>query len=230
VGIGAGRAAGRARGQQRGGGGLVGGISRGAAGREAGHAAGEQCFHHAPQQLRPQRPRSRRHARIRDAAQWPRDPDSFPDANTARRTHSAHRAGSSEAHGSPQSKRRRGDRGQQHYQTRVGRCGTATPVSPTSPHNPTSPWNARAGERYHEAEGFPTTDAGIRNAIQNAEYQRKWRRKNPSDRPAANSAVWWLARAEWWLPQHALELQRMLGWRKAADGRNGHGGLHSRCG
>ena len=39
-----------------------------------------------------------------------------------------------------------------------------------------------------------------------------------------------LARAEWWLPQHALELQRMLGWRKAADGRNGHGGLHSRCG
>ena len=98
------------------------------------------------------------------------------------------------------------------------RAGAAQllPSLPLPHTTPTSPWNARAGERYREAEGFPATDAGIRNAIQNAEYQRKWRRKNPGDGPAADSAVRWLARAERRLPQHALELQRMLGWRKAA--------------
>jgi hypothetical protein len=74
----------------------------------------------------------------------------------------------------------------------------------------------RAGERHCEVEGFPATDAGIRNAIQNVEYQRKWRRNNPGDGAPAESAMKWLARAERKLPLHASELQRMLGWRKAA--------------
>lgn len=75
----------------------------------------------------------------------------------------------------------------------------------------------RRGERpYRDAEGFPSTDAGIRNASQNVQYQRKWHRKNPNDGAPAESALQWLARAEQRLPQHVSELQRMLGWKKAA--------------
>jgi len=74
----------------------------------------------------------------------------------------------------------------------------------------------QAGERHKEAEGFPATDAGIRNAIQNVQYQTKWRRKSPGDGPPAESAMRWLARAEQRLPLHAGELQKMLGWKKAA--------------
>ncbi len=74
----------------------------------------------------------------------------------------------------------------------------------------------RAGERHCEVEGFPATDAGVRNAIANVEYQRKWRRNSPGNGAPAKSAIQWLARAERKLPLHASELQRMLGWRKAA--------------
>ena len=75
---------------------------------------------------------------------------------------------------------------------------------------------ARAGERHREVEGFPATDAGIRNAIQNAEYQRKWHRKSLGEGAPAESALRWLTRAEQRLPLHTSELQRMLGWKKAA--------------
>ena len=48
----------------------------------------------------------------------------------------------------------------------------------------------RAGERHYEGEGFPATDAGIRNAIQNVEDQRKWRRNSPGEgAPAESSAA-----------------------------------------
>ena len=48
------------------------------------------------------------------------------------------------------------------------------------------------------------------------EYQRKWHRKNPGNGAPADSALRWLARAEERLPLHMNELQRMLGWKKAA--------------
>lgn len=73
----------------------------------------------------------------------------------------------------------------------------------------------REGELHREAEGFPATDAGIRNAIQNLAYQTRWRRRSPGEGEPAETALKWLKRSEQRLPSHRKELQRMLGWRKA---------------
>ena len=72
------------------------------------------------------------------------------------------------------------------------------------------------GERHAEVAGFPGTDAGVRNAVASVQYQSTWRRRDPGAGLVAGSALRWLDRAESRLPAHAEELQRMLGWRKAA--------------
>ena len=72
------------------------------------------------------------------------------------------------------------------------------------------------GERHAEVAGFPGTDAGVRNAVASVQYQSTWRRRDPGAGLVADSALRWLDRAESRLPAHAEELQRMLGWRKAA--------------
>ena len=74
----------------------------------------------------------------------------------------------------------------------------------------------REGELHREAEGFPATDAGIRNATQNVAYQTRYSRRTSGEGAPADTAMKWLKRSEQRLPSHANELQRMLGWRKAA--------------